>query len=470
MKRLARQALVWTAAVFVWGGLAADAWADRRVALVVGNSKYQKVTPLPNPSNDATDVADILRGLDFQVISVIDADQIGFNRALGEFSRKAIDADAVLFFYAGHGIQVKGQNYFLPIDADARDEISAEFEFIAMDRVRQALDRASQTAVRIMILDACRDNPLARTIAQATRGVGEATRGLARIDQQSAGGMVVVYATQPNQVAQDGAERNSPFTSALLLRLREPGLEVGTLFRRVTNDVRQKTGGKQVPELSISLGQDYYLNRNETDSVAFDRIVDSGNPQDFREFIARFPNSSRAPVARRMIDMLEGNIAQRQREQEDERRKTEASRIAKQEEERARAEQERVAAVAREQAAREAEETRRKAEQERLALLEQERLQAERKKAEELVRRQQEEAARLAEVERKKVEEAEQEGRGGRAQEGAGGRPSRQARAGARRGRTQEGRRAGPPAAGGGRAPRRGRAPESRGGRAARRH
>ena len=260
MRRLVAIALAFAAAAMLWGALAGSAFADRRVALVVGNSKYQKVTPLPNPSNDATDVANVLRSLEFDVISVVDADQIGFNRALGEFSRRAIDADAVLFYYSGHGIQVKGQNYFLPIDADARGEISAEFEFIGMDRVRAALDRAAQSAVRIVILDACRDNPLARTIA-ATRGIGgQPTRGLARIDQQSAGGMVIVYATQSNQVAQDGAERNSPFTSALLQRLKEPGLEVGMLFRRVTADVRQKTAGKQLPEISISLAKDYYLN------------------------------------------------------------------------------------------------------------------------------------------------------------------------------------------------------------------
>lgn len=405
MRRIRRKTLFATLSVLIWTGVNGFAWADRRVALVVGNSAYQKVTALPNPRNDATDVAEVLRGLSFDVISVVDADQIGFNRALGEFSRKAIDADAVLFFYAGHGIQVRGQNYFLPIDADARDEISAEFEFIGMDRVRQALDKASSGAVRIMVLDACRDNPLARSIQTASRSSGPVTRGLARVDQQAVGGMVVVYATQPNQVAQDGNERNSPFTSALLAQLKEPGLEVGTLFRRVTNDVRAKTGGKQVPELSISLGQDYYLNRNETDAAAFDKIVNSVDPNDFRAFLTRFPTSSRAPMARRMAEMMEGALAQRQREQEDAQRKADAERLARQEEERKKAEAARVAALAREQAAREAEEARKKIETETLARLERERREIEEKKAAEIARKQEQEAARLAEIERKKREE-----------------------------------------------------------------
>jgi hypothetical protein len=395
MKRFRRRIIFATMAVLVWTGANGFAWADRRVALVVGNSAYQKVTPLPNPRNDATDVAEVLRGLDFEVISTVDADQASFNRALGEFSRKALDADAVLFFYAGHGIQVRGQNYFLPVDADAKDEISAEFEFIAMDRVKQALDKAAANAVRIMVLDACRDNPLARSIYVASRGVGEPTRGLARLDANMAGGTVVVYATQPNQVAQDGSERNSPFTTSFLARLKEPGVEVGSLFRRITEDVRNKTGGKQVPELSISLGRDYYLNRNETDAVAFDRIANSTNAQDFRDFVGRFPGSSRVPLAKRLADMLDANVLLRKREQEEAARAEDARAIAQKEEARKAAEAESIAVAAREQAARDAEEARKKAEAERVAKLEQERRAAEEARKE---------AARLAKIEADKKE------------------------------------------------------------------
>lgn len=384
-------------AVLVWTGTNGFAWADRRVALIVGNSAYQRVTPLPNPRNDATDVADVLRGLDFEVISTVDADQASFNRALSEFSRKALDADAVLFYYAGHGIQVRGENYFLPIDADARDENDAEFSFVSMEKVKRALDKSATNSIRIMVLDACRDNPLARSIRVASRGVGEPTRGLARIDMQAAGGTIVVYATQPNQVAQDGNERNSPFTSSFISRLKEPSLEVTKLFRSVTEDVRAKTSGKQVPELSISLGRDYYLNRNENDATVFDRIVDSENPQDFREFIQRFPGSSRVPRARRMVDLLEGAIAQRDQAKEQAARAAEAERVARQEAERRKAEAERVAAVEREQAARAAEEARKAAEATRLAKLEEERRAAEKAR---------EEAARVAkaEAERKEAE------------------------------------------------------------------
>lgn len=309
-------ATIVAAALLAWTAALAEPAPDRRVALVVGNSAYRKVTPLPNPRNDASDVAEALTALGFEVITALDADQAAFNQALGQFSRRATDADAALFYYAGHGVQLRNQNYFLPVDADPKDEISAEFEFVAMERVNRALDKAAVAAVRIVVLDACRDNPLARSVYAASRNVGEPSRGLARLDA-ARGGMIVVYATQPNEVAQDGAERNSPFTSALLKRLREPGLEVASLFRRVAEDVRARTGGRQIPELSISLGRDYYLNREESDLVAFDRVASSADPQDFREFIRRFPQSSRATLAKSLAETLESNAALRRRAQEE---------------------------------------------------------------------------------------------------------------------------------------------------------
>lgn len=311
-----RCATMLAAALFAWTAALAQPAADRRVALVVGNSAYRKVTPLPNPRNDASDVAAALTALGFEVITALDADLAGFNQALGRFSRRAAEADAALFYYAGHGVQLRSQNYFLPVDADPKDEISAEFEFVAMERVNRALDKATAAAVRIVVLDACRDNPLARSVYAASRNVGEPSRGLARLDA-ARGGTIVVYATQPNEVAQDGAERNSPFTSALLKRLREPGLEVASLFRRVAEDVRSRTGGRQVPELSISIGRDYYLNREESDLAAFDRVAASADPRDFREFLRRFPQSSRATLAKSLADTLESNAELRRRAQEE---------------------------------------------------------------------------------------------------------------------------------------------------------
>ena len=291
--------------------LPVDAFADKRVALVIGNSKYEKVAKLPNPANDAADVAETLKTLGFQVIELEEADRNSFTLALRDFQRKAIDADAVVFFYAGHGIQVRGMNYFVPVEADVADQADVNYSLISIEQVSKALDVAPR-GIRIMILDTCRDNPLARSLGyeNTTRGIEGNTRGLVRIDQQTGGGTIVVYATQSNQVAQDGAERNSPFTSSLLKRLREPGLEVSTLFRRVTSDVSNKTNGKQVPEVSSSLvGNDFYLNQSETDTVMWPRVRDSINPQDFRDFVTRYPNSFLVPDAHHRIQSLELNGA-----------------------------------------------------------------------------------------------------------------------------------------------------------------
>ena len=341
MIRRLHKAIVVTGAL-VCAFLPANAFADKRVALVIGNSNYEKIVKLPNPANDATDVAKVLRDLDFKVIEIEDADKNQFDRKLAEFARLALDADAAMFFYAGHGIQVAGKNYLLPVDADIADENDVEFNLEAIDRVRQALDKAPN-GIRIMVLDACRNNPLTlktaerglspirRGLEPVARGIEPLARGLARIDQQS-GGLIVVYATQSDQVAQDGNERNSPFTSAFLKRLIEPGLEVGTLFRRVTSDVSLKTGGKQVPEVSISLGADYFLNRSETDALAWPKVRDSNDPQAFRDFLARYPGSFLVPDARHRIEQIEASsqAVKDKLAEDDARARAEATRVTAQ--------------------------------------------------------------------------------------------------------------------------------------------
>src|SRR5262249_20645895 len=159
--------------------------------------------------NDASDVASELKELGFQVILVTEGDKRTMEQALQKFARESSNADSALFFYAGHALQFQGENFLMPVDTDFEDEIGLSFETVSMAEVRSALDRAS--GVKIMILDACRNNPMAdrlRTANGRTRDLG-GTRGLARIDKTK--GMVVAYATAADNVAMDGKGRNSPF-------------------------------------------------------------------------------------------------------------------------------------------------------------------------------------------------------------------------------------------------------------------
>jgi uncharacterized caspase-like protein len=255
-------------------GTSADASAERRVALVVGNSNYKVATiSLPNPRNDAQDMSAVLMTLGFEVVTAIDATKRDMDFALQRFVRLANDADSALFFYAGHALRIdpgtirtdleilqhpvvrrfQVSNFLMPTDADLEDEISVRDQTVDLEVVRAALDLAS--GVKVMILDACRNNPLADRL-QKTIG---ARRCLApQIDRTK--GMVVAYATSRDEVAQDSQGRNSPFTAALLKRLQEPGVGIYTMFRRVASDVNAQTSGRQHPEFYISLLSEYYLN------------------------------------------------------------------------------------------------------------------------------------------------------------------------------------------------------------------
>ncbi len=292
---------------FAWGPCA---YADKRVALVIGNSEYATQMRLLNPRNDAQDMADALKSLGFEVFLRVDADQQSFTRALEDFTRAVAGADIGLFFYAGHGMQYYGSNYLMPVGARLQDEVSVRFELIPLDEIQRALDRSA--GVRILILDACRNNPLAAELTRSMRASNRDAsipRGLARIEQ--ARGTVVAYSTQANEIAEDGAARNSPFTRALLENLREPGLEIGAMFRKVAARVYETTHGKQVPELSISLLSEVFLNRNETDAQVWGRVRAANDLAGIRDFIDRFPNSFYAADARMRLDMLDREVRAR---------------------------------------------------------------------------------------------------------------------------------------------------------------
>ena len=186
--------------------------AAGRVALVVGNGAYEHSTPLPNPANDAADVAAALKGLGFAVIEGLDLDRTAFEAKLREFARAARGAEAALFFYAGHGLQVEGRNYLLPVDARLSEEVDLEFEALEL----RAFLKQMRSRANLVFLDACRDNPLAQDLARSMGASRSAAigRGLGRVD--AASGTLIAYATQPGNVAADGKGRNSPFTTALL--------------------------------------------------------------------------------------------------------------------------------------------------------------------------------------------------------------------------------------------------------------
>lgn len=304
--------------------------ADKRVALVIGNGAYQNTPALTNPINDAEDMAAALRAVGFEVLVERNVNKRSLEMTIAQFGRIAQAADAALFYYAGHGIQYRGINYLIPIDARLEDEFSVNYELTRIEDVLFALSGAR--GVKILILDACRNNPLADrlSLTPANRDAA-AMRGLARIE--AARGMIIAFATQPNQVAVDGTGRNSPFTGALIKEIEQPGLEIATLFRRVAINVDRETSGRQLSELSISMFGEFYLNTHETDAQAWVKIRQSSNIADLENFIRQYPQSFLAADARSRVAVLDREEAlrelqQRQLRQQAERERLERERLA----------------------------------------------------------------------------------------------------------------------------------------------
>jgi uncharacterized caspase-like protein len=234
---------------------AAPAAADKRVALIIGNGAYENVPHLPNPTNDAKDVADALQRSGFDTILGVDLDKAAMDAAAIRFARAARDADVALFYYSGHAMQYAGINYLAPTDAKLTDE--ADLRLLErVDDIVADLQRAKN--LRILVLDSCRDNPLAEELKRSigtTRGISIG-RGLAKIDSPE--GLIVAYATQAGRTAEDGTGRHSPFTTAFLKYIETPE-EIGTIFRKISADVYTQTKQAQLPELSLSLIGEFYL-------------------------------------------------------------------------------------------------------------------------------------------------------------------------------------------------------------------
>src|SRR5215211_62256 len=227
------------------------AWAQKRVALVIGNGAYQSVAKLPNPIKDATAIAEMFKKAGFEWVKVRqDLGNLEFKRALREFMDAAADADVAVVYYAGHGIQVRDMNYMIPVDAKLATEIDAEDEAVSLDRIVMALEPAKR--LRLVILDACRDNPFARSMKRrvAMRAV---TGGLAKMEP-TLGETLIAYAAKAGSTAEDGDSENSPFAAALLKNLTVPGLDIRLAFGRVRDDVLKRTGNRQEPFVYGSLG------------------------------------------------------------------------------------------------------------------------------------------------------------------------------------------------------------------------
>jgi len=227
--------------------------AEVRNALVIGNGDYQQVGALENPPNDAKLMAQTLRDLDFNVIEVIDASQLDMKRAVRDFGSRLNDAGKEgvgLFYFAGHGVQVSGANYIIPVDAQISSEGDVDIEAINANSVLRMME-FSNARLSFIVLDACRNNPY-------SRGFRSATRGLAKMSAPT--GSFVAYATSPGDVAVDGKGANSPYTASLAKHMNEPGVPIEKVFRNVRNEVRAATSNQQTPwESSSLIGDDYYF-------------------------------------------------------------------------------------------------------------------------------------------------------------------------------------------------------------------
>jgi uncharacterized caspase-like protein/uncharacterized protein YraI len=290
------------------------AQAERRVALVVGNSAYQNAAALPNPRNDSEAMAAKLREIGFEVLLREDLDGQGFRVALGEFSEAALNADIALFFYAGHGIELAGQNYLIPVDARMRSEATAQFEAVPLEQVLSAVRSAKKLGM--VMLDACRDNPFAAAMTRSN-GTRSISRGLAPVSVEGEKGLLISFAAEAGRTADDGDTQHSPYTEALLDTIGQPGLEIGRIFRTVRAKVREASGGRQVPIEQAQLpDEDVYLVSGDAAPVVSPPTapaaqedpllvyLDAVQRQDraaLEDFLRRYPEHPRAKDARALI-------------------------------------------------------------------------------------------------------------------------------------------------------------------------
>jgi hypothetical protein len=288
--------------------LPSPTFAEKRVALVIGNSAYQHTPKLANPKNDATDMAAALKKLGFQVLDGFDLDKAAFDRKVRDFAVALQGAQAGVFFFAGHGLQVSGHNYLVPVDAQLSTVSALDFETVRLDLVHRTMEREAQA--NILFLDACRDNPLARNLARAmgtTRSI-EIGRGLAAVE--SSVGTLISFSTQPGNVALDGTGRNSPFAGPLVKRILSSSDDLGAILIAVRNDVMKETQRKQVPwEHSALTGRFYFIppkpGGHQIELEFWASVKDSRSPAVLGTYLERYPDGEFAPIARALVEHYE---------------------------------------------------------------------------------------------------------------------------------------------------------------------
>ena len=307
---------------------AGAAKADRRVAFVVGNGTYKNVAALPNPPIDAKSMAGVLRNIGFEVVEGTNLTRDRMTERLLEFGKKAQGADVALFFYAGHGIAIGGTNYLLPIDADIKSEMDVKLG--AAINIDLTLDQTMGDAkVKLVFLDACRDNPFAAKIKSnsATRSVAVQT-GLA--EMKSGEGTLIAFATGPGQTALDGQEgSNSPFTRALLANIATPGIEIQQAMTKVRAQVNEETNKGQLPWGHTNLIGTVFLNPAAAPAAAaagsvpaplavatasggsdvelefWRSIRDSNKPEELNAYLTNYPNGQFKSLALARIASLQ---------------------------------------------------------------------------------------------------------------------------------------------------------------------
>ena len=288
---------------------------EKRVALVIGNAAYTHAPLLDNPANDARDVAAALRKLGFDVIEGINLDETGMRRTVKRFAEVLSGGDVGLFFYAGHGLQVNGQNYLVPIDAKLETAAGLDFELVRLDVVHRTMEREAKA--NVIFLDACRDNPLSRNLARAmgTRS-SQIGKGLAVVE--SGVGTLISFSTQPGNVALDGAGRNSPFAGALVKHIAQPTEDLSTLLIRVRNDVMAETKDRQVPWEHSALRAKLYLAalplepprpagptyEQQAELSFWATVKDSTDPAVIQTYLDRFPQGTFAALAQVLVGNL----------------------------------------------------------------------------------------------------------------------------------------------------------------------
>ncbi|MFK4605820.1 putative caspase-like protein [Bradyrhizobium sp. USDA 3311] len=340
----------WFSLLFVVWLTCGSAHAERRVALVIGNSAYKSVPRLTNPVNDATLIGGMFKKAGFDQVDIkLDLNAAEMRRALRDFGGRARETDVAVVYYAGHGIELDGTNYLIPTDATLETDSDVLDETLPLDRALFAVEPAKQ--LRLVILDACRDNPFAKTMKRtiAARAIG---RGLAKVEPTSPNTMIA-FAAKAGSTASDGDSRNSPFAAALVERLPTPGLDLRKAFGFVRDDVLKNTGYKQEPYVYGSLGGDDVSlvpaepaatgpQASPDDAIrrGYELALQAGDRDAWEAFLRAFPNGFYADLAKVQLKKIAAEetraaAADKARQAEEEKTRLAADRAKKVEQEKA---------------------------------------------------------------------------------------------------------------------------------------